>query len=39
VTGLWVGLCTGLIIVGIVLLFVWIRRVRHLRAQAVPAFP
>lgn len=35
VAGLWVGLCTGLVIVGLVLLLVWMRHVRELRAQFV----
>jgi MATE family multidrug resistance protein len=33
VLGLWVGLCIGLIIVGMVLLVVWMGHVRELRAQ------
>jgi MATE family multidrug resistance protein len=37
VTGLWVGLCTGLIIVGVVLLWVWTRHVHRLRAHVAPA--
>jgi MATE family multidrug resistance protein len=37
VTGLWVGLCTGLIIVGVVLLWVWMRHVHRLRAHVAPA--
>jgi MATE family multidrug resistance protein len=36
VVGLWIGLSTGLIAVGIVLLFVWIRRVRIL-VRSTPA--
>jgi MATE family multidrug resistance protein len=39
VTGLWVGLSTGLIIVGVVLLVVWIREVNVLRTQFVRAVP
>jgi MATE family multidrug resistance protein len=38
VTGLWVGLSTGLIIVGVVLLFVWMRHVNQLRASFAAAF-
>jgi MATE family multidrug resistance protein len=33
VTGLWIGLSTGLIIVGVVLLVVWMRHVAVLRTQ------
>ena len=38
VTGLWVGLSTGLIIVGVVLLVVWMRHVHELRTLYVGAF-
>jgi MATE family multidrug resistance protein len=34
ITGLWIGLCVGLIAVGAVLLLVWARRVRGFRADA-----
>lgn len=37
VIGLWIGLSTGLIIVGVVLLLVWMRHVTHLRASMPPA--
>jgi MATE family multidrug resistance protein len=33
VIGLWVGLSTGLIIAGVVLLYVWHRRIRALQHQ------
>lgn len=36
VFGLWIGLSTGLIIVGAVLLAVWIRHVQELRASMAP---
>lgn len=39
VVGLWVGLSTGLIIVGVVLLIAWIRHVRELRAEGGRALP
>jgi len=32
ITGLWIGLCVGLIAVGVVLLLIWTRRVRGFRA-------
>ena len=35
VYGLWVGLSLGLIIVGVILLYVWTRKIRHYRAVGV----
>lgn len=37
VTGLWVGLCIGLIFVAVVLTIAWHRRSRHLTGPVVPA--
>ena len=31
VYGLWVGLSLGLIVVGIILLYVWTKKIRHYR--------
>ncbi len=38
VTGLWIGLSAGLIIVGVVLLLAWMRHVTELRASFAAAF-